>query len=113
MFIVSHNNSFVKRSLFSVIVGGFSIRHIIISNVAARRKGTRHVIDDNRSECQNEQIGIGMVAGTACIYFGGVRAHDQRDRVWRCKSHIGRDRKPCLGAGGTRVPACRIEIRMV
>ena len=94
-------------------MGGFSIRHIIIADTAARRKGTRHVIDDNRSECQNEQIGIGMVAGTACIYFGGVRAHDQRNRVRNRKSHIGRDRKPCQGAGSTRVPACRIEIRMV
>lgn len=87
--------------------------HIVESNEAARRKGTRHVIDDNRSECQNEQIGIGMVAGTACIYFGGVRAHDQRNRVRNRKSHIGRDRKPRQGAGSTRAPACRIEIRMV
>jgi len=65
--------------------------HIVESNEAARRKGTRHVIDDNRSECQNEQIRIGMVAGTACLCFGAVRPDDQRDRAWHRKSDFGRD----------------------
>ena len=78
--LVKERHVFRRKSkngqIFELLAASFLNGHIVESNEAARRKGTRHVVNDNRSERQNEQIGIGMVAGTACFCFGGVRAHD-------------------------------------